>query len=239
MILHGRCFTRRTREWPRKWTTRRRKKNVQKCTPLSQSTRKNRHLLYYSLPPLLSRQPPKQHHPFPEPSALMHRSHRPARRSADRRRAAPDSANIWDQPCLNQCMVTARRPLPLTHLALDPRADLEPQSHVVRRRRPVRWFTLVPVLEGRPRGHALVESLSRQLDGLARKSKRRANRTFRLPLVDDSHRGVYGGAIGVAAYDLRECGWRGWGDFRSVVASRSIEQSAARRSRRVIHAGHR
>lgn len=27
---------------------------------------------YYSLPPLLSRQPPKQHHPFPEPSALMH-----------------------------------------------------------------------------------------------------------------------------------------------------------------------
>ena len=113
------------------------------------------------------------------------------------------------------------RPLPLTHLALHPRAELEPQSHVVRRRRPVRGFTLVPVLEGRPRGHALVESLSRQLHGLARKSKRRANRTFRLPLVDDSHRGVYGGALGVAAYDLRECGWCGWGDFRSIVAFRS------------------
>ena len=60
---HERMAT--TGEWH--GTTRRRKKNVQKCTPLSQSTRKNRHLLYYSLPPRSSRVNPRSS-TIPSPS---------------------------------------------------------------------------------------------------------------------------------------------------------------------------
>lgn len=73
MISHGRCFT-RARENGR---GSRRRRRLEKNHDHSW---KNRHLWYCSttLSPrrdtslFLSHQPPKQHHPFPEPSALMH-----------------------------------------------------------------------------------------------------------------------------------------------------------------------
>ena len=66
----------------------------------------------------------------------------------------------------------------------------------------MRGPALVPVLVRLSRGHALVQRLFGQLDGGARECKSGANRAVVLAFVDDSFRGVYRGALGVAAYDL-------------------------------------
>ena len=99
------------------------------------------------------------------------------------------------------CNITNRQLL-RSNLALHPRSHREPQDDLFGRRRPVRGFTLVPVLIRGGWGYALVQRLFGQLDGLARERKRRAHRAVVLAFVDDSYRGVYRGALGVAAYDL-------------------------------------
>ena len=106
------------------------------------------------------------------------------------------------------------RPLLRSNLALHPRSHREPQDDVFRRRRPVRGLTLVPVLVRLSRGHALVQRLFGQLDGGARERKCCAHRSVVLAFVDDSYRGVYRGALGVAAYDL--CVDAGWWEVGGV-----------------------